>query len=92
MSFVISRDADLKGFAVAFVGQAICELENRDPVTAIDAVLWLTSDDAPMWFECCDMPFVNGLELLASGHVSNFIRKWQRIHVAKGRPHVQARR
>jgi hypothetical protein len=59
--------ADIKPLALAVVSQAIRDLREGDTVTAIDAALWLTSDDFGIWAEVMDIPFANGYKLLTSG-------------------------
>jgi hypothetical protein len=59
--------ADIKPLALAVVSQAIRDLREGDTVTAIDAALWLTSDDFGIWAEVMDIPFADGYKLLTSG-------------------------
>lgn len=51
----------------AVIVQAVRDTKDEQPEKAIDAVLFLTGDDAPMWFEAVGMDEVNTLKFLTSG-------------------------
>lgn len=70
---------NLRRLAAATITQAIRELTGRDLVRAIDAALWLTDNDAPWWFEACDMPFADGLQLLVSGSAGRLNARFRRL-------------
>lgn len=63
----IDERADIKPLAVAVISQAICDLRDDDRMFALDAAMWLTSDDFGIWAEAISIPLADGYKLLTSG-------------------------
>ena len=63
----IYEHASLKPLALAVVSQALRDLRAGDTMTALDAALWLTSDDFETWAEWIHIPLADGYKLLTSG-------------------------
>lgn len=47
--------------------RAIEDARDPDPLTALDACMWLLSSDFPLWVEAAGLPFADPWELLTSG-------------------------
>jgi hypothetical protein len=60
-------DTSWRGLMAAVIAQSVADLRDPDPVTALDAALWLTGDDFDFWAEVIGMPFADGYKLLTSG-------------------------
>jgi hypothetical protein len=63
------HDATAKTFILAIIRQAILDLRSRDIVEKLDAFLWLTSDEFPLWSEALGVPDVDGFQILTSGRI-----------------------
>lgn len=63
----ICESVDLKPLALAVVSQAIRDLREADTMSALDAAMWLTSDDFGLWADAMGIPFADGYKLLISG-------------------------
>jgi len=71
---------DLRRLAANVCLKALDELRKPDPVTALDAVLWLTGEDFPIWAEAAGLPFADPFQLLASGAAMKRIRTKGKTH------------
>jgi hypothetical protein len=61
---------DLRRLAAAVITTALRETKARkDPIKALDACLWLTSQDAGLWLDAADLPYGDPLQLLISGRL-----------------------
>ena len=58
---------DLRQLAVNVCLKAIEQTRDRDPLTALDACLWLLSSDFGLWAEVAGIPYADTLQLLTSG-------------------------
>lgn len=67
MRLHISDEADLRGLSRAIIAQAVRDLDKKDPIRQLDALLWLSGDDFPMWAEAMDAPFMDPFKMLSSG-------------------------
>ena len=65
----------LRALASAVFIRAIEETKSRDPITALDACLWLASDDAAIWLDCAGMGEANPVWLLTSGRARKRTKK-----------------
>jgi len=65
---------DLRRLAVAVCLKALDEARKPDPVTALDAVLFLTGPDFPIWAEAAGLPFADPWQVLTSGAANKRIR------------------
>ena len=65
---------DLRRLAANVCLKALDELRRPDPVNALDAVLWLTGEDFPIWAEAAGLPFADPFQLLASGAANHWKR------------------
>jgi hypothetical protein len=62
----IHEAADFHNLARAVISQAVRDLENTGkPIKQIDALLWLTSEDFPLWAEVMDFPFADPFKMLS---------------------------
>ncbi len=70
-------DISWHGLMVAVIARAVADLKNADPVTALDALLFLTGDDFPLWAEAVGAPDIDEIEFLISGraHKMGVIRR-----------------
>ena len=60
-------DPALRQLAIAVVKRAVTDLKGGDPVAALDAALWLTGKEAPLWMDALDMPFADCVIFVTSG-------------------------
>jgi hypothetical protein len=68
--------ADFRSLARAVIAQAVRDMRNkRQPVKQVDALLWLTSDDFPLWAEFMDAPFMDPFRMLSIGGTRQLDRK-----------------
>lgn len=68
------QPSDLRRLAANVCLKALDELRNSDPVKALDALMWVTSDDFPFWAEAAGLPFADPWQVLTSGRASQRIR------------------
>jgi len=47
--------------------QAVQDARGKDEVKALDAALWLVSDDLPLWLEAVGLPDADALKLITTG-------------------------
>jgi hypothetical protein len=74
----VSQHAAFRSLARAVISQAVRDMRNtRQPMKQIDALLWLTSEDFPLWAEFMDAPFMDPLKMLTSGGARMLDRKGQ---------------
>lgn len=52
---------------IAVLIQAIQDAKSEDELKALDAALWLVSDDVPLWLEGVGLPDVDALKLVTTG-------------------------
>lgn len=57
----------VKALAIATIRQAVRELLSKDVIAALDAALWLASDDFPLWADVSGLPAVDGVQFMCSG-------------------------
>lgn len=67
------EDKNIRQLAVQVCLRAIKELKGKDVFAALDAFLWLASDDFPTWAEVAGIPFADPLTLVNS---ERFRRLW----------------
>ncbi len=68
MKVTVSREADLRSLGKAIIRQAIFDLNDKEnPIKALDALLWLSSSDFPIWADLWGVPFADPFVMLASG-------------------------
>ncbi len=60
-------DISWRRLIAAVIARAVADLRNSDPVTALDALLFLTSDDFPLWTEAVGAPDIDMIQFLISG-------------------------
>ena len=60
---------------IAVLLQAVLDTRGEDEVRALDAALWLTSEDVPLWLEAVGLPDVDALKLITTGEA----RKVKRV-------------
>jgi hypothetical protein len=51
----------------AVLVQAVRDAKSGKTEKALDAALWLVSDDVPLWLEAAGLPDVDALKLVTSG-------------------------
>jgi hypothetical protein len=51
----------------AVIVQAVEDTKSDETEKALDAALWLVSDDMPLWLEAVGLPDVDALKLVTSG-------------------------
>ena len=61
------QPVNLRRLAAMVCLRAIEETRSRDPLTALDAILWLLSDDFGLWAGAANLPFADIVRLLTSG-------------------------
>lgn len=64
---------DLRQLAVRVCVEAFRDAKGRDPLKAIDAVLWLTGPDIGWWLEWAGLSLADPIALLTSGHMRTAI-------------------
>jgi hypothetical protein len=62
-----SLDPRWRALASAVVIQAVKDAKCEDPSRALDAVLFLTGSDIPLWLEGCGLPDLDPVQLVTSG-------------------------
>lgn len=62
----------------AVVIQAVSDARSDKPEKALDAVLWLVSDDMPLWLEAVGLGDLDAVKLVTSGRA-------RRVQVGGGR-------
>jgi len=67
-------DASWRGLMAAVIVQAVADLKNPNPVTALDAALFLTGDDFALWAEAVGVPDLDGIQFLISGQARKVSR------------------
>ena len=60
--------ADLRDLSRAVIAQAVRDLRHSNPIRRLDAFLFLTGDDFPVWAEIMDAPFMDPYKMLSSGN------------------------
>ena len=66
--------AALRELARAIIAQAVRDLQARNPVKQLDALLWLSGDDFPVWADAMSAPFMDPFKMLSSGNAKQVIR------------------
>ena len=66
---------DLRQLAVQVCLKAFTDAKDRDPVKALDAVLWLTGPDIGWWCEWAGLSFVDPIALITSGRAITWKNK-----------------
>ncbi len=61
------RDLSWRPLMAAVIAQAVTDAQAGDLPRKLDAVLFLTGDDIPLWLEACGTPDFDALELVTSG-------------------------
>lgn len=51
----------------AVIVQAVEDTKSKETEKALDAALWLVSDDVPLWLEAVGLPDLDALKLVTSG-------------------------
>jgi len=71
-AFKISPDPDIdvRPLMAAVVIQAVEDLTNRDRLAQLDAALFLSGDDCPMYADAAGLPNLDGLKFLTGGLAS----------------------
>jgi len=64
---VTGPDPRWRRLASAVVNQAVKDAKCKDPGRALDAVLFLTGSDIPLWLEACGTPDLDPVKLVTSG-------------------------
>jgi hypothetical protein len=62
----------------AVIVQAVKDAKSEQPEKALDAVLFLTGEDAPLWMEAVGLPDMDAVKFVTSGRarkVDSFFRK-----------------
>lgn len=67
------ENKNIRQLAVQVCLRAVKELKGKDVLTALDAFLWLTSDDFPIWAEAAGLPFADPFGLVNG---ERFRRLW----------------
>ena len=57
-----------KVLALATILQAVRDLKSNDLPSSLDAAMFLTGDDFPLWAEAAGIPDANGYSLLIGGN------------------------
>ena len=61
----------------AVILQAVADAKNfAEPERQLDAVLFLTGDDIPLWLEAAGMPFVDAMQFVTGGRARQ-LRRWR---------------
>ncbi len=60
-------EANLRRLAAVTIRQAVNDFRSQDPLRALDAFLWLSGEEADVWFEAASMQGVDRLKFIASG-------------------------
>jgi hypothetical protein len=76
----IHEGADLKNLSRAVIQEALRDLGGKDPIRALDALLWLTSNDFPIWADVWGFPFVDPFKVLVSGGIDGLPGQEKRKH------------
>jgi hypothetical protein len=72
----VSEHADMRALARAMIMQAVRDMRNpRQPMKQLDAFLFLTGEDFPLWCEVMDAPFLDAFKMLSSGGARMLDRK-----------------
>lgn len=74
---------DLRRLAASVCLKALDELRARDPVTQLDALVWLTSSDFPIWADAAGLPFADPWHVLTSGAAIKRIRTKGKAHATE---------
>ena len=64
-----------KALAVSVIVQALKDLKDDNIARALDAALFLTGDDVPLWLEAVGMPDVDVLAFVTSGKARKLKRR-----------------
>ncbi len=80
MKAEISRDADLQRLAKNVVKQAIIDLCSGHPVKSLDALLWFTYGNFPIFAEVWGIPFADPFQMLPNA------TKWEAAYGRKDLP------
>jgi hypothetical protein len=59
--------AAVRELARALIAQALRDLQSHDPVKKLDALMWLTGDDFPIWADAMAAPFMDPYKMLSMG-------------------------
>ena len=57
----------VRDLAVAVVTQCVRDLKGSDLIKSLDALVWLTGNDAPVWLDVAGLPDVNLTTFITSG-------------------------
>ena len=68
----LDPDADITPLACAVIATAAKDAQGKDAVMALDAVLFLTGDDMPLWLEAIGLERADPIALVTSGRLKNF--------------------
>jgi len=60
-------DTSWRGLMAAVIAQAVADLKSPDLIKSLDAVLFMTGDDFPLWAEAVGAPDLDGIQFLISG-------------------------
>jgi hypothetical protein len=72
----VSEHANFRALARAVIAQAVRDMRNQhQPVKQIDALLWLTGEDFPLWAEVMEAPFMDPFKMLSSGGARELDRR-----------------
>ena len=74
MDSEVSQEA-YKALAVSVIVQAIKDLKDDNIVRSLDAALFLTGEDVPLWLEAVGMPDVDALAFVTSGKARKLNRR-----------------
>jgi hypothetical protein len=75
----VHENAMLAQLAAQVCLTALDELKGKDPVKALDALMWLTGRDFPLWAEAAGVPFADPLLLLTTGKAKAIRTKRVRV-------------
>lgn len=68
----LDEHADIVPLACAVIATAAKDAQSKDAVKALDAVLFLTGDDMPIWLDALGLEHADPIALVTSGRLKNF--------------------
>lgn len=68
----LDEHADIVPLACAVIATAVKDAQDKDLVKALDAVMFLTGDDMPLWLDAIGLERADPIGLVTSGRLKNF--------------------
>ncbi|HMN00183.1 MAG: hypothetical protein DYG87_03715 [Anaerolineae bacterium CFX3] len=63
----VIREHDWRGLMSAVIVQAVEDAKSKETEKALDAALWLVSEDVPLWLEAVGLDCADTIQLVTSG-------------------------